>query len=124
MKALQFNKIISVITLILTISIFGQLSDAVAGSCAGSATTCSSISATNCGTGSSYYQISTDNPNTQLTYCTQCSVCVAGFSDCIKGALGCQSCQINTGGSSGSGVQCVAASGQCQASSGSCSWSD
>lgn len=46
---------------------------------------------------------------TTTTYCTQCSVCIPGSSDCVKGALGCHACTTK------SGVAGTACSGQTNA---------
>ena len=59
----------------------------------------------------------------KTTYCTNCSVCIAGQNDCIKGAAGCKKCDIatNTIECTG-GVQCKQNGAVCTDGGGACSY--
>jgi hypothetical protein len=122
MVMLSIKKIVFTFTVIFSLGIFG-IAPALA-NCQGSQAICANLSQSQCSTGAAYYEVQTSNPNTETTYCTQCSACIAGMSDCVKGALGCNSCQISTGGSSGTGYQCVSAYGACTTGGSECNWSD
>lgn len=62
---------------------------------------------------SDYYIVTGGTPNTTTTYCTQCSVCVAGMNDCVKGALGCNKCNISNGTTTYHGIACAGSPNAC-----------
>jgi hypothetical protein len=65
---------------------------------------CSSITdQSQCG---NYYLQPSCTENTTTTYCTQCSACIAGYNDCIKGAKGCKKCEIKNGKHTCTGTAC------------------
>lgn len=118
-----FGKFFSLfaVTILLTSIVFSEAS--VAGCQGTQVSACSSTSASACGSGTATYQITGTSPNYQTTYCTQCSVCIPGSSDCVKGALGCNACQEQTS-ETVTGVQCVSVQGACTASGTTCSYTN
>lgn len=62
---------------------------------------------------SDYYIMTGGTPNTTTTYCSNCGACIAGASDCIKGALGCKQCNISNGTVTYHGVACAGSPNAC-----------
>jgi hypothetical protein len=74
-------------------------------SCPTSTSACSNI--TNQDTCGSYYVEDSCKENTTTTYCSNCDVCIAGYSDCVKGAYGCKACVFNNGTYTCTGIGCT-----------------
>jgi len=109
------------VTIIVTSIVFSQASVA---SCQGTqVSSCSSQTPTACGSGTSTYQITGTSANYETTYCSECSVCIPGSSDCIQGLAGCNSCQQTTS-ETVYGVQCQSIQGTCTTSGNTCQYNN
>jgi hypothetical protein len=136
MFKLKISSLTALLVLVLSFT-FGNIGISYAVTCTGtSIQNCSSLNAPpgsgtsggqqqslNCNTiPYKYYQITSSQPKTKLTYCLSCGACSAGVNGCIKGTVGCKACQIKTGGSQGTGSQCtMILSNTCQPQT-ACTW--
>ncbi len=56
---------------------------------------------------SNYFVYFDSVPAYTVTYCSDCGVCDPGYSDCMQGACGCESCNLPNGNYWPSGYVCT-----------------